>query len=89
MSDISRQDLIADIAQSLQCSVEEVPGDLRDYQLEKALGYSKGTAAVKRTRGDMPIPSYKAGKTRRTPLAAVIEFKLTQIKQQYQGLEAA
>jgi|GEM_PF-1532854 hypothetical protein len=89
MSDISRQDLIADIAQSLQCPVQEVPGDLRDFQLEKALGYSKGTAAVKRTRGDMPIPSYKAGKTRRTPLAAVIEFKMAQIQQQYLEMEAA
>ena len=82
MKSISREDLVADIAQSLNCAIEGVPGDLTDVQLEKVLGYAKGTAAVKRCRGDLPIPSFKAGKTRRTPLSAIVQFKLSQIQEQ-------
>jgi len=86
---MTRDDILQDIAQSLKCSVENIPGDLSDQQLNPALGFAKGVAEVKRSRGDLPIPSYKVGRSRRTPLSAVIQFKLSQIQEQYQGVEAS
>ena len=83
---MTRDEILLDIAQSLKCSVEDIPGDLADTQLDPALGFSKGTAAVKRSRGDLPIPSYKVGRARRTPLSAVIKFKLDQIQEQAESL---
>lgn len=82
---MTRNDILLDIAQSLKCAVEDIPGDLSDKQLNCTLGFSKGVAEVKRSRGDLQIPSYKAGRIRRTPLSAVIAFKLDQI----QDMEAA
>ena len=84
---MNREDILLDIAQSLKCAVDEIPGDLADTQLNPALGFAKGTAEVKRSRGDLPIPSYKIGRSRRTPLSAVIKFKLAQIQCQYDGME--
>lgn len=89
MAIITRQDLMRDLAQSLKCEIEDVPGDLTDTQLEKALGYAKGTIGVQRSRGDLTIPSFKAGKSRRTPLSALISFKLEQIARQLDVVEVA
>ena len=83
---MNRQDILIDIAQSLKCSIRGIPGDLTDTQLEPVLGFSKGVVRVKRCRGDLPIPSYKVGRARRTPLSAVIKFKLDQIQEQAESL---
>jgi len=80
---MNREDILLDIAQTLGCAVDEIPGDLSDKELNPVLGLAQGTAEVKRCKGSLPIPSYKVGRSRRTPLSAVIKFKLDQIKQQY------
>ena len=74
-----RGSLIRDAARSLRIRPDDVPGDLTDKQLDAVLGLAKGTSAVKRSRGDFPIPSYKIGRTRRTPFSAVIDYKLSQL----------
>lgn len=86
---MNRDDILLDIAQSLKCATHEVPGDLVDSQLNTALGFKNGTVEVKRCRGDLEIPSYKIGRSRRTPLSAVIAFKLAQINEQLEGMEVA
>ena len=86
---MNRQDILEDIAQSLGCEAQQVPGDLADQDLAKVTGLTYGTIGVKRSRGDLRIPSYKIGKNRRTPLSAVIKFKLDQIQEQLEGMEAA
>jgi len=82
---MNRQDILLDIAQTLRCKVEEIPGNFPDIQLNPILGLAQGTAEVKRCRGDLPIPSYKIGRSRRTPLSAVIAFKLSQMQEQCEG----
>jgi len=79
---MTRADILLDIAQTLGCPVENIPGDLSDKELNPILGFASGTAEVKRCNGSLPIPSYKVGRTRRTPLSAVIKFKLDQISAQ-------
>ena len=79
---MNRTDILLDIGQTLGCPVEEIPGDLSDRELNRILGLAPGTAEVKRCKGSLPIPSYKVGRSRRTPLSAVIKFKLDQIADQ-------
>ncbi len=76
---MNRQEILLDIAQTLNCSVKEVPGDFPDKQLNAIFGLAQGTLEVRRSRGEIDIPSYKLGRSRRTPLCAVIQFKLSQI----------
>ena len=76
---MNRNDILLDIAQTLRCAVEDIPGNFPDTQLNPILGFAQGTAEVKRCRGDLPIPSYKIGRSRRTPLSAVVNFKLSQL----------
>jgi hypothetical protein len=84
---MNRNDLLLDVAQALKCEVQDIPGALSDSQLNSVFEWARGTAAVKRSRGDLPIPSYKIGRSRRTPLSAVIKFKLDQIQGQYDRME--
>jgi hypothetical protein len=84
---MNRDDILRDVAQTLKCKIIDVPGDLSDKQLNSVLGYSQGTAQIKRCRGDLLVPSYKVGRTRRTPLSAVVAFKLAQIQAQQEGME--
>ena len=86
---ISEKNLLQDIARALGCSVDELPANLTDKQLQKSIGLAPGTIEVKRCRGGFPIPSYKVGRSRRKPLSAVIKFKLDQIQDQLEGMEAA
>jgi len=79
-NDDIRDKLERDAARSLNVSMKELPGDLSDMQLDRVLALAHGTTAVKRCRGDFPIPSYKIGRARRTPLSAVIDFKLNQLE---------
>ena len=81
---ITEENLLEDAARALKLRVDDLPANLTDPQLEKTLDLASGTVAVKRTRGTLPIPSFKIGRSRRTPLSAVIEFKMSQIKEQYQ-----
>ena len=75
-----RSKLLGDAARALNTSLEEIPGDLSDKQVDAVFGLAKGTTAVKRCRGDFPIPSYKIGRARRTPLSAVIDYKQKQLE---------
>ena len=86
---LTKQDLLEDTARALNLPLEALPANLTDPELEKTLDLANGTVAVKRARGDFPRPSYKIGRSRRTPLSAVIAFKLTQLNEQLQGMEAA
>lgn len=86
---MNREDILLDIAQTLHCAVEEIPGNFPDTQLDPILGLAQGTAKVKRCRGDLPIPSYKIGRSRRTPLSAVIAFKLAQLVEPGDEMEVA
>lgn len=76
---ISELDLLNDTARALQVPVESLPANLTDHQIEKSFDLADGTVPVKRSRGDWPIPSYKVGRSRRTPLSAIIAFKLKQL----------
>jgi len=76
---LTEQDLLQDLARALYLTVETLPANLTDPQLEKSFDLASGTVSVKRARGDFPIPSYKIGRSRRTPLSAVIQYKLKQI----------
>lgn len=76
---LTKQDLLEDLARALGLTVSTLPANLTDPQVEKGLDLASGTVAVKRARGDFPIPSYKIGRCRRTPLSALIKFKLDQI----------
>jgi len=86
---MTKDEILCDVAQSLGCDVSKVPGDLADSQLNKVLGLADGTVEVKRCRGSLEIPSYKVGRSRRTPLSAVIAFKLSQINGQLEGMGVA
>ena len=76
---LTEQNLLEDIARALALTVKTLPANLTDQEIEICLGLSRGTVSVKRSRGDFPIPSYKVGRTRRTPLSAVIDFKASQL----------
>jgi hypothetical protein len=84
---LTEANLLADIARALLLSIDSLPANLTDKQLEVCLGLAVGTIGVKRCRGNFPIPSYRIGRARRTPLSAVIEFKLAQIQEQVKQLE--
>lgn len=83
---MNREDILLDIAQTLGCRVDQIPGDLTDRQLNSVLGLAQGTAEVKRCKGTLEIVSYKIGRSRRTPLSALIQFKLDQISKQVDDL---
>ena len=77
---LTEQNLLEDIARALALTTRTLPANLTDRELEISLGLAKGTVSVKRTRGDFPIPSYKIGRTRRTPLSALLDFKMSQLQ---------
>ncbi len=79
---MTREDILLDIAQTLGCSVGEIPGDFLDKEVNLILRTAQGTAEVKRCKGSLEIPSYKIGRSRRTPLSAIVKFKLDQIASQ-------
>ncbi len=79
---MTREDILLDIAQTLGCAVDELPGDFLDKELNLILRTAQGTAEVKRCKGSLKIPSYKIGRSRRTPLSAIVQFKLDQIADQ-------
>lgn len=82
MTDVELENkLLKDVAKSLGVDDAGVmPADLTDKQLDAVFNLANGTTAVKRCRGDFPLPSYKIGRSRRTPLFSVIEHKLNQLK---------
>lgn len=85
---MTREDILLDIAQTLDCAVTEIPGDFLDKELNLILRTAPGTAEVKRCKGSLNIPSYKIGRSRRTPLSAIVKFKLDQIASQADALDS-